>query len=96
MAELVLNIVTPKGTYGPVSCDSIHLTVCDNTRGKGGGSYGIRPGHMESLLTLDEGTVKAFLSGKQILEGKSGCGFATVANNTVTVVAETYSEEEKE
>ncbi len=93
MAELVLNIVTPTGSCDPVTCDSIHLTVSDNAQGRGGGSYGIRAGHMEALLTLDEGTVKAFLSGKKILEGKSGCGFAIVAHNAVTVVAETYESE---
>ena len=30
MEEVILKIVTPKVSYGPYECDSIHLTVCDN------------------------------------------------------------------
>lgn len=92
MSELTLNIVSPKGVFGPVYCDSVQLTVCDDLKGKGGGSYGIRSGHIESLLTLDKGIIKAFLEGKNILTAKCDCGFATVKNNTVTAVVEDFTE----
>lgn len=93
MTELTLNIVTPKCTYGPFQCDSVHLTVGDDTKGKGGGSCGIRKGHAKSLLSLEEGVIKAFHAGENILTGKSGCGFATVDKDIVTAVVETFCEE---
>ena len=92
MSELTLNIVFPKGVYGPVHCDSVQLTVSDDLNGKGAGSYGIRSGHIESLLTLDKGLLKAFLDGKNILTAKCDCGFATVKNNTVTAIVEDFTE----
>ncbi len=92
MSELILNIVTPKGTYGPFRCDSVRLSVADNSDGKGGGSYGIRAGHTKSLLALDKGTLKAFVSGKSILTAKCGGGFAKVEKNTVTAVVDEYCE----
>ena len=90
MAELTLNIVTPKCTYGPFECDSVHLTLCDDIKGKGGGDCGIRKGHVKSLLSLDEGLVKAFRAGKSVLAGESGCGFATIDKDVVTVAVEKF------
>lgn len=92
MSKLILHIVTPNGARDPIPCDSIRLTICDDLNGKGGGSYGIRAGHAKALLSLDQGTLKAFLSGQQVLTGESGMGFATVERNTVTVVAEAFIE----
>ena len=92
MSELILNIVTPNGARDPIRCDSVHLTICDDLSGRGGGSYGVRAGHAKSLLSLDKGIIKAFLSGQNVLTGESGVGFATVERNTVTVVTETFLE----
>lgn len=90
MAELILNIVTPKCTYGPFECDSVHLTLCDDIKGKGGGDCGIRKGHVKSLLSLGEGEVKVFKEGKSVLTGKSGYGFATIDNDVVTAAVEMF------
>ena len=90
MAELTVNIVTPKRTYGPFQCDYVHLTASDDLKGKGGGSYGIRKGHAKALISLDEGMVEAFCAGENILVGESGYGFATVDSNIVNVVVETF------
>lgn len=92
MSKLILNIVTPNGARGPIRCDSVRLTICDDLSGRGGGSYGIRAGHAKSLLSLDKGAVEAFLSGQNVLTGTSGAGFATVERNTVTVVTEAFFE----
>ena len=92
MSKLVLNIVAPNGARDPIQCDSVHLTICDDLNGKGGGSCGIRAGHAKSLLTLDKGIIKAFLSGQNVLTGESDIGFATVEQNTVTVVTESFFE----
>lgn len=88
--ELLLKIVTPTGTFGPFETDSIHLTVSEDLSEKGGGSYGIRPGHAKALLSIAEGKIEAFMKEKVLLCGQTGSGFATVEGNTVTVVVETY------
>ena len=90
MSELTLKIVTPKGSMPPVSCDSIRLTVCDDAKGREGGSYGIRTGHTKALLSLDQGEIKAFRKGEEVFSGKGGCGFATVDRNIVTAVMEDF------
>ena len=90
MRELVLNVTTPKGTVGPIRCDSVRLTVLDDLKGRSGGSYGIRPGHAKAFFALGNGAVKAFLSGQTVLAGESSGGFATVDRDTVTVVTEDF------
>ena len=92
MSKLILNIVTPNGIRGPIRCDSVRLTICDDLSGRGGGSYGIRAGHADSLLSLDKGVIKAFLSEQNVLTGESDVGFATVERNAVTVVTENFVE----
>lgn len=92
MSKLTLKIATPKGARDPILCDSIQLTISDDLSGRGGGGYGIRPGHAKALLTLDRGVIKASLSGRNILTGKTGAGFVNVEQNTVAVVTEDFSE----
>ena len=92
MGQIALNIITPQGTYGPYHCDSVHLTVCDSKNGKGGGSYGVRKGHAKALLALDEGYMDGFLSQKIVIQGKSGCGFATIDEDTITAVVESFGD----
>ncbi|MGN1316222.1 MAG: hypothetical protein ACI4VW_04075 [Acutalibacteraceae bacterium] len=93
MKKLTLKVVTPNQAVESVECDSIQLTVSDNEKGKGGGSYGIKQGHVESIISLNEGVIKAFLNGKTVLCGKSKGGFATVKNNTVTAVVDSFIKE---
>lgn len=92
MSILKLSIVTPKGSFGPYECDSVHITVSDNLKEKHGGSYGIRAGHANSMFALEKGSITAFIAGKKILNGNSGDGYATVNNNVVNVVVEEYDE----
>ena len=92
MAELVFQIVTPKKSYGPYDCDSIRLNICDGANGQGGGSCGIRKGHAKSLMTLDEGAIKGLLLGEVVISGQAGFGFATVHDNKVTAVVESFIE----
>lgn len=94
--ELTLIIVTPAGAAQPVQCDSVHLTVCDDLQGRGGGSYGIRAGHTKTLLALEKGSLAAFVSGETVLAGKSGSGFATVDKDVVTAVVEFFTPESAE
>jgi len=94
MSELTLTVVTPDRAYSPLRCDSVHLTVCDNEKGRGGGSCGIRPGHIDALFALEPGPLTASLNGQKLLTARCGGGFATVSRNRVTVVTDTYSENE--
>lgn len=90
MRELELKIVTPMRKYGPFKCDSIHITVCDDLKGKGGGSYGLRHGGLDSVYALEEGKIEAFLCGEKTISGKSGSGFATDEENSITVAVEYF------
>lgn len=88
MAEFVLNIVTPHDYFEPISCDYVRVTVCDDIKGKGGGSYGISSCRSKALFSLDSGTIKAYRSGELIFEAQSGPGFASIEDNKVIAVVE--------
>ena len=90
MDELILKIITPEKSLEAVKCESIRLPVCDNEKGKGAGSYGIRKGHIESLLAVEAGEVKAFSGSELVFSGKCAEGFANVKNNIVTVVVDCF------
>lgn len=93
MGELSLRIVTTGGAREPVACDSVHLTVCDDKKGRGGGSYGIRPGHARAVLSLaEDGVLTAFLAGRTVLSGRCRGGFAAVDGREVTAVTERFDE----
>jgi len=85
---LLLRIVTPDSPASEVSCDSVRLTLGDDSTGRGGGAYGIHGGHAKSIMSLDKGPVSAFLNGEIIFNCSITGGFAKIEDNTVTVVAE--------
>lgn len=86
MELLTLNILSSAEKREGIECDSVHLVISDTKQGKGGGSYGIRKGHVKALISLGKGDIKAFLSGKEIFSFTVDGGFATVENNIVTCV----------
>ena len=90
MSALVLKIVTPEGEMEPVPCDSVTVYARDNERGEGGGSMGIRRGHIEAVAALETNSqVRAYSEGKLIASFTVSGGFASIKNNTVTVITET-------
>ena len=92
MNELTLLIVTPEGEQVRIQCGSVTLYARDNARGEGGGSIGIRKGHLPALISLKAGSaVKARTDGRDAVVGTVSGGFASVRNNTVTVAAEGFS-----
>ncbi len=93
MKTLTLSVVTLSGTMEPVECDSVQLNVADTAEGKGGGSYGIHPGHIKSLFSLAAGTLTALKNGETVLKAAIGDGFANVENDTVTVVTDRYEKQ---
>ena len=80
-----LKIVTPNAYIGPLSCDSLKLTVIDGKGNKHGGSYGIRKGHTNSVFALECGVLEAFKNGERILFLKTARGFARIEPELVTV-----------
>ncbi len=94
--RLTLTVILPDRPSVKTECDRVTLTVKDNTKGKNGGSYGIRPGHVPSVFLLDPGRTEAFLEGKTVWKGITSEGFAKVENNAVTVVTEAVTVPEAE
>ncbi len=85
---LTLSIITPDKPVITVSCDSVHLTTKDDTKGKGGGLYGIRVGHANSVLALKKGETVAYLDGEEKLRIECDEGFAKIENNNIKVISE--------
>ena len=86
MSALTLKIVTPEGVDKTVACDSITLWMAPDVHGKGEGSLGIRKGHTEAVIALGEGPLSAHLEGKEVFSDRTKGGFATVLDDTVTIV----------
>ena len=86
MSDLTLKIVTPEGVNETAECDSVILWMAPDSRGKGEGSLGIRKGHVNAVIALGNGNAEARQSGKTVLSAHTEGGFATVMNNTVTIV----------
>ncbi|MBQ3048903.1 MAG: hypothetical protein IJC94_03000 [Oscillospiraceae bacterium] len=85
--QLKLKIVTPAGTVLDVFCNSVRLTLPCDENGSGGGSLGIRPGHLPAMISVGSGRITAFGSdSSKIAEHSVGEGFATVADDVVTVL----------
>lgn len=93
MNALTLVILTPEGERGRVQCDSVTLVARDNESGEGGGSVGIRRGHLSAVIALEDGCpVKASSGGEAIAEYSVSGAFASVEKDVVTVVAQTVTE----
>ena len=86
---LTLVILTPSGETARLEAESVRLEACDNASGEGGGSFGIRKGHMPAVAALKENSLaRAFTSGRETAAFRISAGFARVENDTVTVIAE--------
>ena len=81
-----LRVVTPIGAAFDARCDSVRL----NAAGEDGvpGMIGIRQGHLPALILLERGRLTAFLNGASVADIGIGGGFATVAEDTVTVLTD--------
>ncbi len=87
MAEGInLVIVTPTGEAERVQCSAVTLYARDNKKGEGGGSVGILRGHAPAVIALEESSrIICTLDGQKKVFTVDG-GFASVQNDTVTVV----------
>ncbi len=86
--SLLLRLVTPDQEPIELECDSVHVTLRDDSHGHGGGSYGIRHGHAKTILAMGAGPLTALLEGKTLLRCTCSEGFARIENSTVIVVTE--------
>lgn len=88
MNNLKLKFVTQDGRCEEYPCDSIHLPMTDDKKGRGGGSMGIRKGFPDAVIALKEGTAEAFLEGSTVFFEKISGGFAIVKSGVVTLAAD--------
>lgn len=90
MNGLTLVILTPEGEACRLPCEAVTLFARDNEAGEGGGSVGIRRGHIPALIALEPGSiVKARAEGGSETRYKVSRGFAAVKDDIVTAAAET-------
>lgn len=87
MSALTLKVVTPEGVDRTLECDSVSLWMAPDTKGRGEGSIGIRKGHTAAVIALGNGPVHAVLEERTVFSAATDGGFATVLNDTVTVVS---------
>lgn len=87
MSALTLKVVTPEGTDRTLECDSVSLWMAPDAKGRGEGSIGIRKGHTGAVIALGTGPVRAALGEKTVFSAEADGGFATVLNDTVTIVS---------
>lgn len=91
---ILLRVLTPAGVRSEVGCDDAVFIAADDPSGHGGGSVGIRRGHMPAVIALAENSVfKAYNAGKCVLEALVTKGVAEVKNDVITVVAESVTEQ---
>lgn len=90
MSRLNLEIITPNGIAYKDDCSSVHFNICDDLKGKHGGCYGVRPGHTKAIFAIEKGPLKTFEGEQIILNGECGEGFATVENNCVKLIVESF------
>lgn len=83
---LTVKIITPEGEKNEIYCDSLTVTVRDNEKGKGGGSYGIRKGHTEALIALSEGMATAKKGEETVFSEILPEGFLSIKNNYIEII----------
>lgn len=90
MAKLFrLRVLNTAGILAETDCDSVQVTLADDSNGKGGGSYGIRAGHTPAVLVLGNGPVKAHKNGTVVYTGSFRGGFALIEKAVLTIVPDT-------
>lgn len=79
-APLELIVLTPHGEAVDVHCDSVHLTVCDDETGHGGGQVGFhQAGHLPAGARAGDGPADALLHGEAVFHTVVHGGFASGA-----------------
>jgi F0F1-type ATP synthase epsilon subunit len=85
--KLRFRLLTPAGEAYSGPCDDVELTAKDDAAGNGGGSLGIRRGHIPAVVALEEGgRVRVLLEGETVFAAHVRGGFARIDRESVTVL----------
>lgn len=95
-APMELIILTPHGEAVDVRCDSVHLTLCDDETGHGGGLVGFHRGHLPAVLALGDGAADAMLHGESVFHSTLHGGFASVRDDVIRVITDSEIETPKQ
>ena len=87
-APMEFIVLTPHGEAVDVHCDSVHLTICDDETGHGGGQIGFHRGHLPAVLALGDGAADALLHGETVFHTVLHGGFASVRNDVIRVITD--------
>lgn len=77
-APLELIVLTPHGEAVDVHCDSVHLTVCDDETGHGGGAGRLSPRPSSGGARAGRRPADALLHGEAVFHTVVHGGFASV------------------
>lgn len=95
-APMELIILTPHGEAVDVRCDSVHLMLCDDETGHGGGLVGFHRGHLPAVLALGDGAADAMLHGESVFHSTLHGGFASVRDDVIRVITDSEIETPKQ
>ena len=85
--DLRFRLLTPAGEGFSGPCDYVELTAKDDAAGNGGGSLGIRRGHLPAVVALEEGgRVRVLREGETAYAARVRGGFARITREEVTVL----------
>ena len=84
--RLRLTLLTPDGKKAEAMCESIVMLAADDEKGKGGGSFEIRRGHIPALAALIPGEVLGRVKNETVFRAETGGGFARIDGESVTVL----------
>ena len=87
-APLELIVLTPHGEAVDIRCDSVHLTLCDDETGHGGGQIGFHRGHLPAVMALGDGAADALLHGKSVFHTVLHGGYASVRDDVIRVITD--------
>ncbi len=95
-APIEFIVLTPHGKAVDIRCDSVHLVLCDDETGHGGGQVGLRRGHLPAVLALGDGPADALLHGETVFHTVLHGGFASVRDNVIRVITDSEIETDNE
>ena len=85
--KLLFRLLTPQGEKFSGECEAVDLWARDDAGGNGGGSLGIRRGHLPAVVALEEGgRVKAVDGGNTVYSARIRGGYARADRESVTVL----------
>ena len=83
-----LYVISSDGDLPVSTCDSVDFTVADNKKGKGGGRYTVKKGHVKSLMMLSAGELVARIGTQVVFSKNISSGIAQIKGSKVVVTAE--------